>query len=93
LSISVKLINIIKKNIASISIILIFVLSQVIGLIYPEYYRYFMYLGLILVTPIVILGLIKQRKEDKLNGTQNFQSAISRMLIIAVILGVFYFIT
>lgn len=82
-----------KKHLTTIRITIIFVVCQVMGSIYQEYYRYFMYLGLILTTPIVILGLIKQRREDKLNGTQNFQSAITRMLIMGVMLGVFYFIT
>lgn len=41
----------------------------------------------------MIVNLLKKRKEDKLNGTKIFQSSIYRMLIMAAVLLVFFFIT
>ncbi|PXY47274.1 hypothetical protein DMB68_09040 [Flavobacterium hydrophilum] len=64
-----------------------------ISLLYPEYTRYYLYLSIIVIIPTAIISLIKQRKEDKLNGTKEFQSSIYRMLFLVVILGVFFFIT
>ena len=81
-----------KKYIPSISITLILISCQVLGLIYREYTTSFLYLGLILITPMVIFMLIKLRKEDKLNGTKNFQTSITGLLIAQVIFGVCYFI-
>jgi len=81
-----------KKYIPSISITLILISCQVLGLIYREYTTSFLYLGLILITPIVIFSMIKQRREDKLNGTKNFQTSITGLLIAQVIFGVCYFI-
>ncbi|WP_256365495.1 hypothetical protein [Flavobacterium sp. MEB061] len=37
--------------------------------------------------------MIKQRKEDKINNTKELQASIYRMLIMAVMLAVFFFIT
>lgn len=81
-----------KKYIPSISITLVLISCQVLGLIYREYSTSCLYLGLILITPIVIFSMIKQRKEDKLNGTKNFQTSITGLLIAQVIFGVCYFI-
>jgi len=81
-----------KKYIPSISITLVLISCQVLGLIYREYSTSFLYLGLILITPIVIFSMIKQRKEDKLNGTKIFQTSITGLLIAQVIFGVCYFI-
>lgn len=83
---------IMKKYIPSISITLVLISCQVLGLIYREYSTSCLYLGLILITPIVIFSMIKQRKEDKLNGTKNFQTSITGLLIAQVIFGVCYFI-
>jgi len=41
----------------------------------------------------MIIDLIKQRKKDKVEGTALFQASIYRMLIMAVVLGLFFFIT
>lgn len=41
----------------------------------------------------MIINLIKQKKKDKMEGTKEFQSSIYRMLIMAVVLGIMYFIT
>jgi L-asparagine transporter-like permease len=60
---------------------------------YSEYTRYFLYLSIIIIIPLMIVNLLKKRKEDKLNGTKIFQSSIYRMLIMAAVLLVFFFIT
>lgn len=84
----------IKKYITPTTIIFLWGLILIlISLLSPEYTRYYLYLSLILIIPIMTLSLIKQRKEDKLKGTKEFQSSIYRMLIVAVIMVVFYFIT
>nr|WP_315156600.1 hypothetical protein [uncultured Flavobacterium sp.] len=84
-----------KKNITPIKIIpflwpLILLFIQEV---YPDYTRYFLYLSIPIITVLAIINLIKQKKEDKLNGTKNFRQSIYRMLIIAAILGVFFFVT
>jgi L-asparagine transporter-like permease len=84
----------IKKYITPTSIIFLWGLILImISLLYPEYTRYYLYLSIIVIIPIAIISLIKQRKEDKVNDTKEFQSSIYRMLFMAVILGVFFFIT
>ncbi len=82
-----------KKYIPSISITLVLISCQVLGLIYRKYSTSFLYLGLILITPIVILSMIGLRKEDKLNGTKEFQSSLYRLLFIGVAMLVIYFVT
>jgi len=37
-----------------------------------DYTRYFLYISILVIIPIAIINLIKQRKEDKCNGTKNF---------------------
>lgn len=64
-----------------------------ISLLYSEYTRYYLYLSIGLLIPIIIFSMIKQRREDKLNDTKKFQSSIYRMLFMAVILGVFFLFT
>jgi hypothetical protein len=65
----------------------------VISSFYPGYTRYFLYLSIIVIIPLTVIKMIKQRKEDKLNNTKEFQSSIYRMLIMALLLVVFFFIT
>jgi 4-hydroxybenzoate polyprenyltransferase len=60
---------------------------------YPDYTRYYLYLSIIVIIPVAVFNLIKQKKQDKLNNTTEFQSSIYRMLIMAVLLVVFFFIT
>lgn len=81
-----------KKYIPSFSITLILISCQILGLIYREYSTYFLCLGLLLITPILTLSMIKIRKEDKLNGTQNFKLSIAALLIALFIFGVCYFL-
>ena len=61
--------------------------------VYRDYTRYFLYLSIIIIIPVIIVNMIKQRKEDKINNTKEFQASIYRMLIMAVMLVVFFFIT
>lgn len=85
----------IKKYITPIKIIsylwtllLVFISNQ-----YSEYSRYYLWLSIPIMIPFMIYNLIKQRRDDQINGTTMFKSSIYRMLIMAVILMVFFFIT
>ncbi len=60
---------------------------------YYEYLRYYLYLSIIIAFPIMILNMIKQRKNDKVNGTKEFHHSINRMMIFAVILVIMFAIT
>jgi len=83
-----------KKYMPSIIISLLWVLSQVMDYIYERKYTlYFFYLFLILVIPVIIFTMVKQRKEDKLNNTTEFKFSMYRMLFIALILIVIFFVT
>jgi heme O synthase-like polyprenyltransferase len=86
----------IKKYITPINIV--FFLWGLILLIISEVYRdkytkYYLYFSIIIIIPFMIVNLIKQRKEDKIKGTTMFKSSIYRMLIMAVLLVVVFFIT
>jgi len=61
--------------------------------LFPHYVRYYLYLSIIVIIPVAIFNLIKQRKQDKINNTTEFQSSIYRMLIMAVLLVAFFFLT
>jgi hypothetical protein len=85
----------IKKYITPINVIiplwgllLVFISNE-----YSEYYRYYLYGSITIMIPFMISNLIKQRRDDQINGTTMFKSSIYRMLIMAVILIVFFFIT
>jgi len=83
-----------KKYVTPTSIIHLWGLILVtISLLYPEYTRYYLCLSIIVIIPIAIISLIKQRKEDKLNDTTEFQTSLYRMLFFAVALGVFFLMT
>ncbi|MEG0849375.1 MAG: hypothetical protein RSD71_14165 [Flavobacterium sp.] len=60
---------------------------------YYEYARYYLYVSIAVIIPIMIWNLIKQKKKDKINGTREFQSSIYRMLIMAVVLIIIFYIT
>jgi hypothetical protein len=82
-----------KKYIPSISITIICILSQVMNYVYRgKYSEYFSYIFLIVIILIAILSLPKQIREEKLNGTL-FKHSIYRMLVIAVIILLYYFVT
>lgn len=86
----------IKKYIIPVNIIFLLwgPILIVISEFYREYVRYFLYLSIIAIIPIMVLNLIKQRREDKLNAAKVlFRQSIYRMLIMAVVLVVFYFLT
>jgi hypothetical protein len=84
-----------KKHITPTNIILFLwgPLLIIISEFYREYVTYFLYLSIIVIVPIAIFNLIKQKKQDKLDDTTEFQSSIYRMLIMAVMLLIFFFIT
>jgi hypothetical protein len=85
----------IKKYITPVNIIF-FLWGPILILIsefYGEYVRYFLYLSIMVIIPIMVFNLIKQRKEDKWNGTELFRESIYRMLFMSVILIAFYFLT
>lgn len=67
---------------------LLFILNN-----YNEYVKYFLILSLPVIIPLLIFNLIKQRREDQINNTTLFKSTIYRMLIVAVILVAFFFIS
>ncbi|MBF4515703.1 hypothetical protein IRZ71_05090 [Flavobacterium sp. ANB] len=83
------------RNSKEINIILLLwgLVFVVISVFFTEYVRYFYYLSILIFIPIMILNMIKQRKEDKLNGTTIFKASIYRMLIMAAVLLAFFFIT
>jgi hypothetical protein len=84
-----------KKYITPINIAVLLwgLMLQAISWFYPDYTRYYLYLSIIVIIPVAVFNLIKQKKQDKLNNTTEFQSSIFRMLIMAVLLVVFFFIT
>ncbi|MNK59052.1 hypothetical protein D3C87_781510 [compost metagenome] len=58
-----------------------------------EYIRNYLYMYLLAFFPIMIWNLIKQWKKDKVEGTKEFNSSIYRMLLMAVVMIVIFFIT
>ena len=83
-----------KKN-KSINIVflLLGLLLIAISIFSPEYTRHFLYFAIIVMTPVIIVNMIKQRKEDKLKNTKTFEASIYRMLIMSVVLFAFFVIT
>lgn len=80
------------KNI-NIVFLLLGLLLIAISILSPEYTRHFLYLAVIVFTPVIIVNMIKQRKEDKLKNTKTFEASIYRMLIMVVVLFVFFLLT
>ncbi len=67
-----------KKYITPINLV-VFIWGLIlitISEVYRDYTRYFLYISILVIIPISIINLIKQRKEDKRNGTKEFQSSI-----------------
>lgn len=61
---------------------------------YPDYARYYLYLSIIVLLLVMVFKIIKQRKDDKLNDTREFQASIYKMFFMVVVaLIVFFFIT
>lgn len=58
-----------------------------------EYVRYYLYLSIIVVFPIMIVNMVKQRNNDKIHGTKELHHAVNRMMIFAVILVIMFAIT
>jgi len=84
-----------KKYITPINIVFFIwgLILITISEVYRDYTRYFLYLSIIVIIPVAVLNLRKMRKEDKHNHTTEFQSSIYRMLIMAVMLMLFFFLT
>lgn len=76
---------------------IIFVLWGIVLLclteLYYEYVRYYLYVSIIVIIPFTIWNLIRQKKEDRAEGTNEFKFSIYRMMIVAVVLGFMFFIT
>jgi 4-hydroxybenzoate polyprenyltransferase len=84
------------KKYTTITNVIFFVWGLVliaISQFYREYTRYFLYLSLVVIIPVMIFNLIKQKREDKLNDTKKFQSSIFRMLIMALLLVIVFLAT
>lgn len=84
-----------KKLIIPINVFIFFwgIMLLATSVLYPDFVRYYLYLSIAVIIPIMIINLIKQRKEDKLNNTQNFKLSIYRMLFMVVLLVVVFFVT
>lgn len=66
----------------------------VISRFYPDYTTYYLYLSIIVMIAFMVLKMIKQRKEDKLNNTQEFRASVYKMFFMMLVaLIVFFFIT
>lgn len=85
----------IKKIVTPVNVIFLFwgLVLVTFSESYPQYTRYFLYASILFILPVMIVNLVKQRKEDKQNGTIKFQSAVYRMLFMAALLVIMYFIT
>ncbi|CAC9976025.1 hypothetical protein [Flavobacterium panici] len=69
------------------------VILQAVSWFYPDYTRYYLYISIIVIIPFAIVTFIKQKEKDRIEGTKEFQASIYRMLFMAVVLGVMYFVT
>ncbi len=84
------------KKILTPATIAIFLWGSILLLInqyYYEYVRYYLYISIIVIFPIMIWNLIKQWKKDKVEETKEFKPSIFRMLIMVVVMIVIFFIT
>ncbi|WP_281632563.1 hypothetical protein [Flavobacterium luteolum] len=84
------------KKIVTPATIAIFLWGLILLLIneyYYEYVRYYLYISIIVIFPIMIWNLIKQWEKDKVEETNEFKTSIFRMLFMAVIMIVIFFIT
>lgn len=83
----------IKKVLSPINIAIFFWGLVLIAMseLYPEYTRYYLYLSILVAVPILVLKLIRVRKEDKINDTDHFRFSMYNVLISAVILGILFF--
>lgn len=84
------------KKVLTPATIAIFLWGSILLLInqyYYEYVRYYLYISIIVIFPIMIWNLIKQWKKDKVEETKEFKPSIFRMLIMAVVMIVIFFIT
>lgn len=82
-----------NSKLMNIVVVLWGLILVVISAFFREYVRYYLYLSIIVIIPVAIVNMIRQRKEDKLNGTTLFKESIYRVLIMLVLLIAFFFIT
>ncbi|KOP38978.1 hypothetical protein DBB36_20975 [Flavobacterium sp. WLB] len=84
-----------KKYLTPINIIFVLwgLILQAVSWFYPDYTRYYLYISIIVIIPFAIVSFIKQKEKDRIEGTKEFQASIYRMLFMAVILGIMYFVT
>lgn len=69
-------------------IAVLFLISQ----FYPDYKRYSLYVSIIIMIPFIIVNLVKKRREDKTNGTENFKLSIYNIVIAMVFVGILFFL-
>lgn len=79
-------------TITNIGIFFILIPWMILSLVFPEYNRYFSYAVIVLIIPFLIFKLVKQRKEDKANGTQDFQFSIYNILMAMVFMGILFYL-
>ncbi|SMO49027.1 hypothetical protein SAMN06265220_1011195 [Flavobacterium nitrogenifigens] len=60
---------------------------------YYEYLRFYLYVSILLIIPIALWNLVQKRKKDTVEETQEFKSSIYRMLFMAIVMIVIFFIT
>ncbi|KAF2080848.1 hypothetical protein [Flavobacterium sharifuzzamanii] len=60
---------------------------------YYEYVRYYLYISILVIFPFMVWNLIKQWKKDKVEETNEFKTSIFRMLIMAVVMIVIFYVT
>ncbi|WDF65618.1 hypothetical protein [Flavobacterium sp. KACC 22763] len=88
--------NIMIKKILTPATIAIFLWGTILLLInqyYYEYVRYYLYISILVIFPFMIWNLIKQWKKDKAEETKEFRSSIFRMLIMAVVMILIFYVT
>lgn len=80
----------IKKYITTVNIVFFIwgLLLIAISELFYEYTRYYLYLSILVIIPIIISDLIRKRKEDKRDGTALFKLSMYNILISAFILGI-----
>lgn len=61
--------------------------------LYYEYVRYYLYLSIAIIYPVMVWNLLKQKKNDKIYGTEKLKHSINRMMFLAVVLVIMFAIT
>lgn len=79
----------IAKYISLETVIMFFwgLLMVVLSLFFSEYVRYYLYASILVVTPLLIMKLLKIRKEDQIHQTKQFRVVIFNVIVAFMILG------